>query len=207
MEYNLKMKSLSTVERICVFAVAAISCFVAGYLSSGSESEYDLQLKIKSLESQIDRLINDKQELEKRCDLLISDLAEPRIAPPVKSAEQDMQKTIDETQKIIPVITPEHPTASNVKITDIGMTVLETYETIDKIRVGFKAKLTNNNTTPVKVSVKFVVKSADGYFLEDVQAERQYLAVNQSEDVSVRYTFNKSIYDRIDTIVTEIELH
>lgn len=205
------MKTLTTFERICILAITGIVCLGAGYIFGASSDRAEkLADKLKLQEKEVARLAHANADLNSTVSDLKNDLARARqtTGPTVARApDVATAQPVALPQRAAPAERRERPTASNVEIADMGMTIIETFDTLDSIRVGFKAKLTNRNTEAIGLRVTFLFKSADGFELESVPIlGTQYIKPGESKDVAGRYVFDKSVYDRIETYVASIKL-
>lgn len=205
------MRSFSTVERVCVGTIASVMCFVFGYMSSGSTSEYDLRNQIEQRDAQIKRLIDENKEL--------SDIAEldktppkaqvPPQAPskPVAPVQLSSASEPAEPPRQTPIADTERISAQKIAISEIGTTLVDDHGASSKyLTVSLKAKLTNNNSSIVAVKLTFVLLSADGFELESEPVyEPVYIKPGNSEIVTTTSMLTKSVYDRTKTVEVRIK--
>lgn len=213
--YHDCMKSFSTVERICMATLSAVACFVAGYMSSGSTSEYDLRNQISQRDAQIKRLIDEKSELSERASSLVSDIAAIRRIPsqaPTSKTDDSIQPSstseLAEPPSPPPIADPERTSAQKIVISEIGTTLVDDHGTSSKyLTVALKAKLTNNNSSIVAVKLKFVLLSDEGFELDsELVYEAVYIKPGASEIVSTTSMLTKSVYERTKSVEVRIRL-
>ena len=122
-----------------------------------------------------------------------------------RAAEQRASKDI--VKSSTPVSIPDRPSAKNVVISDIGMTIIDPNSSTAYYDVGVKATLTNNNKHPVDTSVKFVMQSTDGYSIKEFMGDEQFINPGASVTVSETRMVKKDIYGKIASVIVKINLY
>lgn len=209
------MKTLSNLERVLVYGGVCLLCFLAGYLSNGSASETDLLTKSESQDAEIMALRKTNQELSDRVSSLVFDISEIKRSyqQPERATQrvgggktQDSVQTAEVKKK--PIQSDDHITAQKVDISEIGTTLVNDHgESSKYLDVAFKARLTNNNGGPIKVKVKFVLLSSEGFELDAESIyDPTFLTAGGSEIVTTTSMLTKSVYERIKSVEVRIRL-
>jgi hypothetical protein len=178
-------------------------------LGRRSSAVLDLPSRIESQKAHINRLADENALLSNTVESLRSDIDEMCITPISHPPTPIGQKYPSaRVEKPYTASVPEAPSANNIDISEIGMSIVDDYGDGSKyVGVAFKAKLKNNNTSAARIKATFVVTSEDGYELDANQVSGAVrLNPGDSEVVTTKTMLSKAVYGRIDSVVAKIKL-
>lgn len=166
------MKSFSTVERICIGTLAAVACFVFGYMASGpSHAQQELLDKISEQQKLIKRLTDENISLNQTIGSQQSDLLELRNKPPVIKTVIEEKKS-DAKQNVRQSAAPREVVENSLwdgSVSQVESYLRNTLNDWGSYKSVKWYKVVKENDGSFKVRHTFRAKNAfGGYILQDM---------------------------------------